>query len=155
MTHEVVRRVAAAQATVDKYRNSVFEWGKSDCFSLVCNTLVELGYDNPMERLRPYRTPLGALRTLRKDGRGCLAELIDGMGFERIAPLATLPGDIVGFIYGMDGWDYSLGIVIDQARAVAFKEGLPPIGGLSVGPVRAAAIAWRVPMITAPDVVEG
>lgn len=143
---ETVKRIAAVQSTMDKYKEQHFEWGKADCFSLVCNTLVELGHDNPMEHLRPYRSPLGALRTLRKDGKSSLADLIDSWGFERIAPLATLPGDVVGFVCGEGGWDYSLGIVIDQARTIAFKEGLPPVGGLSVGPVRAAVIAWRVPV---------
>ena len=91
-----LRRVAAAQATLDRYYGQPFTWGLTDCARLAAHSLRELGVSAPLSRFGRYSTASGAMRALRRRGFTDLGDVLDDMGLLRIPPAAALPGDIVG-----------------------------------------------------------
>lgn len=95
-----LRRVAAAQATLDRFLGEPLEWGRTDCARIAAFCLRELGVPAPLSRFGRYTTPLGAQRALLRRGFGDLGAVVDDMGLARIPPAATLPGDLVGLRAG-------------------------------------------------------
>lgn len=93
---DYLRRVAAAQATRDRFYGRPFVWGETDCARLAAHVLRELGRPAPLSRFGRYSTALGAARALRRRGFADLGAVLDDMGLPRIPPAAALPGDIVG-----------------------------------------------------------
>nr|GFD54648.1 hypothetical protein [Tanacetum cinerariifolium] len=87
--------VAAAQATLDEFKGAPFRWGHSDCTRLVAAHLRRLDYKVRLPAKGSYGTARAAMKQLRDRGFNTLAEALDSMGLERIAPAAALVGDVV------------------------------------------------------------
>lgn len=144
---EVIVRMEAAQAAVDRFNAKPFKFGHADCIQLGAFVVKRMGYPNPLKGTRPYAGEIGALRAFREAAKrlgvesGGIAELLDAMTLERIEVASALPGDLLGFPADEGGpWGIALGVHVGNGRALAFT----PEGIGSVGEATAANIAWRV-----------
>lgn len=118
----MVKRVAAAQATIDAFNGRLFRWGSHDCGRLVAHTLRGLGVNPKLTRFGRYTSALGATRAIRKLGFADMAEVIDAFAFPRIAPAQMLPGDIAGYRHPTQEMSVSLVIAVGGARVLGFME---------------------------------
>lgn len=91
----MVDRVAATQATLDRFRDKSFTWGETDCAKIAAWHLRQFGYTPPLAKAGAYKTALGARGALRRLGFASVAEALDAMGMERVTPAAAWVGDIV------------------------------------------------------------
>ena len=91
--NDMLRRNAALQKTVNKYRGKAFAWGKFDCVNMARSHLVAMKH-RKLPKLPRYKNALGAKRALKKMGHNSLESLFDSL-LPRIAPAEMLPGDIV------------------------------------------------------------
>ncbi|WP_242095415.1 hypothetical protein [Sphingomonas sp. CROZ-RG-20F-R02-07] len=140
--HEMIRRVAAAQATLEEFRDKPFKMGERDCVRMVAAHLRRLGYKVRLPAKGSYASVKTALKALRVRGFGTLADALDAMGLERVAPAATLPGDIVqGESADALG---ALGIVLSNGRLVGYHEHAP---GAAVLQRLSLSAAWRVKLV--------
>lgn len=120
MSDVMTRRVAAAQATLDAWKDRTFKWGEADCCRLVAYCLRELGYNPGLSRFGRYSTPAGAARAIRRRGFADTVDVIDGFGFVRIPPAAAVAADILGFRHPEMGELAGLGIALGNGRMLAF-----------------------------------
>lgn len=137
----LLERVTATQKTIDEFLDVEFQWGKFDCANLAATHVENFGFETVRGKARKYKTELGAKRAMHLLGCSSMEDFVDAYGFERIAPAATLPGDLVGFPGGAedDVWT-ALGVVIDAGeRLIGFANGV-----CMVGPTNVATVAWRV-----------
>ncbi len=137
---EMLRRVAAAQATLDAFIDQPFSWGAGDCVQLAAFNLAGLGYDAQLARGGTYDNMLGARRALKRAGFADLESALDGLGLPRIGFASALPGDVVGLNSGAD-WP-ALGVALGNGRVLAFNEqtGRAAIAGPNVEDIRCV---WR------------
>ena len=135
-----ITRVAAAQATLDEFKGKRFRFGESDCVRLVASHLRRLGYKVRLPAKGSYASARSALKALRARGFDTLADALDALGLERIAPAAAIVGDIVQGASG-DALG-ALGIVLGNERLVGYHEHAP--GAVVLQQVNMAA-AWRAP----------
>lgn len=142
----LIVRAQAAQAVVDRYLNKPLKMGDRDCIHMAALNLRGMGYSNPLKGSRPYAGAVGGLRALREALKrvggpvdGSLADLLDAMGFERIAVAAALEGDFIGFPAD-DPWPVALAVCVGNGRAIAYA----PDGIAVVGNTAPAIAAWRV-----------
>jgi hypothetical protein len=89
---DLVRRVAAVQATKAQFAGHPFSWGEYDCVTLAHWHLSNLGYVLP--ELPRYRTANGAVVALKKQGFASLTALLDSL-IEPIPHAMALPADIM------------------------------------------------------------
>lgn len=136
----MIRRQQAAQAAVDRFKGVPFELGKNDCVRLAAFVLRKMGHRPQLGKAGTYSTGAGALRALRRAGFDSLAQAVDGLGLERIAPAAALPADIV-MIPGEAPLDGALTVAVGNGRVLGFHEDAG--GGEILQPV-AFLGAWRV-----------
>lgn len=144
--HELIVRTAAAQAVVDRFLAKPMQFGERDCIHMAALNLRKMGYPNPLKASRPYRGAVGAVRSLavalerlKAPAGGNLADLLDAMTFDRIAPAEALPADFIGYP-GEDPFPVALGIAVGNGRAIAYA----PDGFAYVGEILPAFTAWRV-----------
>ena len=131
-------KVAAAQATLDRFKDVPFAFGSSDCAKLVAFHLRQLGYRPGMSKAGKYTTAVGARAALKRLGVKSIAEKLDAIGLERIAPAAVVAGDIV---QGASGDEFAaLGVVLGNGRLVGFHE---QAAGAAVLQIIDIAAAWR------------
>lgn len=139
---QLVSRIAAAQATIDRFLDQEFQWGANDCAHLAAFAIRSLGHADPLAKIDSYGTRRNALKAMRRAGITSFADHIERLGFEPIAPAMALPGDIVGIPADQDdeakGW-VALGVAIGQDRVLAFAD-----GRCRWGPTSACSHAWRV-----------
>jgi hypothetical protein len=136
----LMERVAATQQTIDEFIEQPFQWGKFDCGILAFKHLENCGLKSPLSTLGKYTTERGAKKEIVKLKARNMEDIIDAMGFERIAPQSALPGDIVGYPGGEEGKEWtSLAISIGSGSAIAFANDL-----CLRGPINLATLAWRV-----------
>lgn len=88
------RRHAAIEATMSKYRDRPFEWGKVDCARVCAFHLKQLGYKISLAKGGNYSSALGAQRAVKRFGVNTLPELIDSLGLTQIPYSRMLLGDI-------------------------------------------------------------
>ena len=88
------RRHAAIEATMARYRDKPFQWGKVDCAKVAAFHLKKLGHKISISKAGSYQSPLGAARALKRLGYSNLAEMADGIGLTRIPYSRMLLGDI-------------------------------------------------------------
>ena len=138
MTAVLLRRVAAAQATLDRFRARPFRFGTHDCARMVAFHLRRLGHPVRLAKAGSYRSTLGAARALRALGSGSLAEALDRHGLARIAPAAAIVGDIVE-LPGEPPFG-ALAVVMGNGRALAYHQDAE--GAVVVQPTAYVA-AWR------------
>jgi len=88
------RRHAAIEATMARYRDRPFQWGKVDCAKVAAFHLKKLGYKILISKAGSYQSQLGAARALKRLGYSTLAEMADGIGLTPIPYSRMLLGDI-------------------------------------------------------------
>jgi hypothetical protein len=139
MSDVMVRRVAAAQATLDEFLGKPFQWGRSDCARMVAAHLRRLGYKVQVPSKGSYGTPRSALKALRARGFESMMDAIDAVGLERIAPAEAVCGDIV---CGASGDPFgALGVKLNNGRLLGYHEHAP---GAAVLQELGLETAWRV-----------
>lgn len=142
---QLVSRIAAAQATIDRFLDQEFQWGANDCAHLAAFAVRSLGHADPLASVPSYATRRNALKAMRKAGITSFADQLAKLGFEPIPPAFALPGDIVGIPAEEDdeakGW-LALGVAIGQDRVLGFAN-----GRCSWAPTHVCSHAWRVPPV--------
>lgn len=89
---DMLRRLEAVDRTKARYGGKVFVLGSNDCGKLLAFHLKAMGHKVPSSG--NYTTEAGAIRACRRAGGDTLAEVLDKVGLERIAPAAMLLGDV-------------------------------------------------------------
>ncbi len=135
---EMMTRVAATQATVDRFKARPFRYGSNDCARMVAFHLKRLGLKVSLAKAGSYRSALGATRALKRLGHDSLAEAIDAMGLTRIAPAAAVVGDIVE-LPGEAPFG-ALTVAVGNGRVLGFHEDLV---GADILQPREYLAAWR------------
>jgi len=134
----LISRVAAAQATLDRFKDEPFQWGRKDCVRMAAFHLRQLGYRPKLGKAGSYSSALGARRALARAGYDSLAAALDDLGLERTPPAAALVGDIV---QGASGDAFgAIGVVLGNGRILGYQEDLP---GAAVLHPLALDLAWR------------
>lgn len=141
--HALILRARAAQATLDEWKTRAFRLGEADCARLAASHLRRMGHRVKVPPARSYRTVKSAHAALDKLGLATMADALDALGFERIAPAAALVGDIIQ----MPGESESerlaaLTIAMGNGRVVGWHPDAP--GGAVVMQPRDMVAAWRV-----------
>src|SRR3546814_6108937 len=90
----IERRHAATEATLAKYRDQPFKWGRYDCARVIAHQAKKLGHKVSLAKAGSYSSALGAKRALAKVGYATLSEALDAH-LPRIAPASALLGDII------------------------------------------------------------
>jgi hypothetical protein len=139
MDFDLITREETLKNTLDHFKTKFFDWGTSDCACLAFHPLIQRGYENPLRKLRHYSNAVQALRSLRKGGYPTLPDLVDSLGFDRIAPASAIACDILSFPSDEDAIT-SLALHAGGDRCLAWL----PNGLLAYGPYHEATIAWRV-----------
>lgn len=137
---EMVRRQAAAQAAVDRFRGVPFAYGKNDCVRMAVFALRRMGHRPDLGRAGTYCSAKGAVRALNRAGFASLAEAMDGQHLPRIAPAAALPGDLV-MIPAEGPFDGALTMAVGNGRVLGYHQDL--VGADILQPVQYLA-AWRL-----------
>lgn len=136
---EMLRRVAASQATLDEFKDKPFKLGERDCVRMVAAHLRRLGYKVKLPSRGSYRTPLSARKALQDRGFATVAAAMDAMGLERIPVALALVGDVVSG--AADDPLGALGVLLGNGRLVGYHE---VAVGACVMQARHMDIAWRV-----------
>ncbi len=122
-SHEMVRRVAAAQKTLDRFMGQPFGWGTADCSRMVAFHLRQMGFKPALARFGSYKTAIGARAALKRAGFETLGDVLDAMCLVRIPPAAAIVGDIV---QGDSGEPLgALGIYLGNGAMLGFHEDAP------------------------------
>lgn len=123
MTDTLVRRVEAAQKTLDIWSKRPMKLGTSDCVRMAADHLRRLGYKVKLPASGSYRTVNSALKALKARGYETLADALDGIGLERIPPAAAVAGDII-MLPAVDRLG-ALVIALGNGRVVGYHEDAP------------------------------
>lgn len=118
---EMIRRQQAAQAAVDRFKGQPWELGKNDCVRLAAFVLRKMGHRPQLGKAGSYKTGPGAILALKRAGYATLAEALDALGLERIAPAAARVADII-MIPGEAPLDGALTIAVGNGRVLGFHE---------------------------------
>lgn len=135
----LLRRTAAAQATLDKWSVRPMKLGTSDCVRMVAAHLRLLGYQVKLPPSGSYRTVNSAKKALKARGFESVADALDAVGLVRISPAEALVADIV-MMPGVDNLG-ALTIQLTNGRVVGYHEDVPG-GATALQPVEFVA-AWR------------
>lgn len=138
---DILNRVVATDKTVAKYSRATFKWGQRDCARMVAAHLRHMGHNPGLAKARSYSNELGALRALKELGFDSLEAALDAR-FERIAPSAALPGDIISM--DSDGQLSALAVRLSNNAVLHSLQ-----GGFAVSVPLAFKAAWRVPCLRA------
>lgn len=142
----LIDRVNGTQQTIDKFYGQPFKWGVSDCGQLAGQHLEALGIKTQLGEVGSYKTERGAKLALKRLGATSMEDVVDQLGFERIAPASATVGDIVGFPGGSDEKPWTaLGVLCSSDHILAFAD--PEQTGEArgeLGPVHVCTVAWRV-----------
>lgn len=153
------RRRVATQATLDAFRGRVFSWtGGKTCLHLAHAHLKACGVKVP--RLPTVRSPLGAAKALKARGWANMAEVLDGVGLERLpAPAMMTVGDLA-FRSSEDGFGAVL-VCVGHGQLLGWVEGVATSAGEEAEAVQTCEVfiltldqveaAWSVPMGRVPE----
>lgn len=135
----MLRRVAAAQATVDRFKGRPFRFGTNDCARMVAFHLKQVGLPVRLAKAGSYRSPLGASRALRRLGYDSLAAALDAQGLGRIAPASAVVGDIIE-LPGEPPFG-ALSVAVGNGRVLGYHQ---DTAGAEILQPTAFVAAWRV-----------
>jgi hypothetical protein len=136
---EIERRIAAAQATLDRFKDRPMRLGRDDCVRMAAYHLRKLGHQVVLPPSGSYASVRSGLKALEARGFSTLADAIDSFGFVRIPPASAAPGDML-MLPAVDRLG-ALVIALGNGRVVGYHEDLPGAGVLQ--PVEYET-AWRV-----------
>lgn len=120
--HPMLKRAAAAQACMDRFEGKPYHPATRHCGKLAAHALTKMGRSAKLLNASRHTTEAGAIKYLKRTGFACLADLMDAMGLERIAPAAALPGDIIGLPSG-DAFGCSLSVALGDGLVLGLVEG--------------------------------
>ena len=120
--HPMLKRAAAAQACIDRFAGRPYHPGSRHCGKLAAHALAKMGRSARLLNASHHTTEAGALKYLKRTGFASLAELMDAMGLERIAPAAALPADIIG-LPSNDAFGCSLSVCLGDGLVLGLVEG--------------------------------
>lgn len=140
MTGALVRRLNAAQRTLDVWSRRPLKLGTADCVRMAAAHLRLLGYRVKLPPSGSYRTVNSARKALAKMGHDLVAAALDAMGLERIAPAAAIVGDLV-MLPSEDGLG-GLAVSLGNGRLAGWHPDAP--GGAVVCQPVEFVTAWRV-----------
>ncbi|APX65591.1 hypothetical protein AV944_06730 [Sphingomonas sp. LK11] len=143
---DLIARVNATQATIDKWLDKTFEWGTADCGQMVGSHLESLGLSTLLSQAGTYTTEIGAKRVMKRLGASSMEDFLDKLGLPRIAPASAVVGDVIGFPGGRDEdhqWT-ALGVHVGASDILGFAAADGEDAIVRVGPVSVATVAWRV-----------
>lgn len=135
----IVRRVAAAQATLDQFQGRPFAFGSDDCARMVVFHLRQFGLKPRIAKAGSYSTLLGARRALARAGFATLADAVDAQGLLRIPPAAAVVGDLL-MMPGVDDFG-ALAVALGNGRVLGWHEDAE--GATVLQPVEFVA-AWCI-----------
>src|SRR3546814_18117193 len=92
----IERRHAATEATLAKYRDQPFKWGRYDCARVIAHQAKKLGHKVSLAKAGSYSRALEEKRALAKVGYTTLSEALDA-NLPLIAPASALLDDIIEF----------------------------------------------------------
>ena len=131
-------RTRAAQATLDQWSTRPMRLGTSDCVRMTASHLRRLGHKVKLPASGSYRTIRSALKALDERGYASLADALDGMGLERIAPAAAIVGDVLAL--PAEDKLGALVVALGNGRVVGYHA--DAVGAAVLQPVDYIA-AWR------------
>lgn len=140
MDHALIRRRDAAQRTLDVWSKRSQRLGTADCVRMVAAHLRLLGYQVKLPPAGSYRTVNSAMKALREAGFATIGDALDALGLERVAPAATIVGDVM-----LMPAAHELGalvVVMGNGRVAGWHEDVPG-GAIVMQPIEMVA-AWRV-----------
>ena len=137
--HGLVRRQAALQDVLNRFRDVPCDFKRGDCVRLMRAMLVALGHQPPP--LPCYRTLTGGKRALTKMGFEDVPALLDSL-LPRIPWSRLLPGDVVVMLDGEESWGKGAGAVwIGNGKALGWH---PSVSGAAILIPNRIEAAWRV-----------
>lgn len=141
MTAVMIRRVAAAQACIDRFSGKAYDPASNrDCIKLTLHAMRKMGRSTGILKGKRYTTEAGGVKVMRSLGFKNLIEALDGAGLERIPPAAALPGDIIALETEADSpFGCALTVAVGNGRVIGFSGGV----GQVMQPL-AYLTAWRV-----------
>ena len=131
--------MVAAQAFADEWTGWDFEYGTTDC---ACAAVAMRGYaglPSPINLAGRYKTPIGAVRAIKKLGHSGLVDAI-GSFLTPITPASALPGDVLGYP-AEEPFDVALAIKLNGVRALAIH---PETRTWEHASIEFATHAWRI-----------
>lgn len=134
----MLTRVAAAQATVARFKGKPFRFGTNDCARMVAFHLKKLKVPVCLAKAGSYKSALSARAALKKLGYATLAEALDGHGLTRIPPAAAIVGDIIE-LPGEAPFG-ALTVAVGNGRVLGYHQDLP---GADILQPREFVAAWR------------
>lgn len=132
-------RAAAAQATLDRFKDRELRYGVNDCVRMTAMHIRRLGWSVPLPNCGSYRSAASGLKRLRELGHDNLAGALDALGFPRIAPAAAVVGDVL--LLPGDDRIGALAIALGNGRAIGYHE--DAAGAIVLQPL-AIESAWRI-----------
>lgn len=119
---DALRRYEATKATLAKYRGHPFEWAKGwTCVHMARSHMVKMGHKLPV--MPRIKSAIGAKRALSANSWSSVADMMDGLGFARIAPAMMLQGDLA-FRASGDGFGALL-ICAEPMKTMGWFENAP------------------------------
>jgi hypothetical protein len=138
--HPLIRRVAAAQATLDAFKDKPFRYGTRDCVRMMAYHLRRMGYQVKLPASGSYASIRTAVKALEARGFTSLAQAMDSFGFPRIPPAAAIAGDAL-LLAGDTILGEALHVALGNGRVVGYHEDAE--GAAVLQPVEYLA-AWRI-----------
>lgn len=136
---EMVHRIACASETVAQYIDARFQWGRKDCVRMCAAHIRRMGHAVSLVKAGEYSSLKGAKAALKRAGFETVEAALDAR-FDRIAPAAALPGDIIA-LPGVDAFP-ALAIRLSNNAVLHTSN-----GGFAVSEPKAFVAAWRVPCL--------
>ncbi|BCI70015.1 hypothetical protein SPKIRA_08450 [Sphingomonas paucimobilis] len=133
-----IRRTNAAQATLDQWKARPMRLGTSDCVRMTASHLRRLGHKVKLPASGSYRSVRSALKALDERGYSSLADALDAMGLERIAPASAIVGDVL--MLPAEDKLGALVVALGNGRVVGYHE--EAIGAAVLQPLEYVT-AWR------------
>lgn len=133
----LIRRQQAVEATMAKYRHRKFDWkSKATCLHMASFHLRRMGRKPP--KLPQVGSLLAAKKALKERGWKTVADMLDGIGLERIPPASMLLGDLA-MLKSADG----MGSIVVSAGGKVIGWHDDDAGMVVMEPLQIEA-AWRV-----------
>jgi hypothetical protein len=132
---------------VARFREKKRQYGSVDCVKSTVFVLRKAGVKIPFLKGKTYGSRATAKAILEQTGCATLVDCMDALGLTRIAPLATLPGDIIALPVP-EGDPFGASLLIVHTAGAHRVFGFDPQDSrfrVGVPELAACLAAWRVP----------
>lgn len=139
LSHPLVLRRDAAQATQDRFLGRLHKWGEVDCCRIVAFHVRKLGYKPNLASFGTYSSERGAIRALLRQGFASPGEALVAGGLTelrgedgRVAYAQALVGDIIGLRAASGDWP-ALAVLMSNGRVLTSTPDHPAYGLVTPG----------------------